>query len=607
MRNLSYALATMIAVFAGSTAAPGAQNILSNGSMERGEGGQGVDPHVPLHWVLMGNVPERSDEANLVPVGEGHSLKAFSSSSTEGAYQNVAALPGEVISISAQLYTRSEDKLSGDAEAGINLEFLDAGDDHVGFHSLIVLDVDSPADTWIPGSIASVVAPAGTATARITCFWRWFGSATGSAYWDDCHLTIDAGTNALLNADFEQAGPGEQSSTGIDDWLGFNNQEKSSEQASHGVSSVKIGTEDTYSGLYQDMGVLEAGDHILLKAKILHPSSDPLTGGVAAGVKLEFFDTVPPDLPPPVENLAFGKDSSTNSWELVEVSTSGLVVPEDASQARIVMVYVSDDAGSNGSVYFDAAHAAYESAPGTNLLLNGLFEDGEGGANGLDHWSEFGGDNSSAQKSTFEVPGYPDEALEACLKATGTEVAGLQQDISVTPGESLTLRAYLRKRPGDLIGTARAGVKVEWRGGSTPDHVDLCAAGQDNCITAGDAQDQWIDLTVDYTMPAGMEALARFTNLVAFAGAGTSGTVYIDACEAVVLNRFDGTDADGDYDEDLYDFAEFQRCFSGDGVIPLKWNCTVFDVDEDNDIDDWDYQSHFCAGTTDCPRLTGPN
>jgi hypothetical protein len=151
-----------------------------------------------------------------------------------------------------------------------------------------------------------------------------------------------------------------------------------------------------------------------------------------------------------------------------------------------------------------------------------------------------------------------------------------------------------------LLLNTQAGIKVEWKaaGGTVPPPIDITAGPSGNTITATSPKDTWIDLSIDFTMPAGTQAIPRFVNITARGTTGT-GTAYFDACEAVVLNVFDGADADGDGDEDLFDIGEFQRCYSGDGVTPLKWNCTVFDNDDDEDIDltDFDYF---------VPRVTGP-
>jgi hypothetical protein len=593
----------VIAAFLTSPLAWGAQNVLFNGSMESGEGPQGLDPMIPADWTLQGAVVERSAEANLVPAGEGHALKAFASEPVEMAYQDVAINEGDTVIISASLYTRSDDKLSGDALAGIYLEFRDADEDFISLEYLFVLNNGSPANVWIPGTIETT-APAGAVTARFKCVWVWYGTAGGSAYWDDCSLTVNGGLNQLLNSDFEQAGPGEQSPTGIDDWMGFNDQEQSSDVAVHGEKSLKVGTDDPYSGLFQDMGVFDDGDRILLKAKVFSPSTNGLTNSARAGIKLEFYPADGgPTLPDPTENLAFDKDSPTDSWELVDLGTTGLVVPDEASLARIVLIYFVPDgqASTNGAVYFDAAYAEVSSAPGTNQLLNPSFEDGQGGENGIDDWTEFGSGTGEAQKSNFEVPGYPDEFYESSMKATGDATAGIQQEIAVTPGDVLSASVFMRMRSDNpLLLNTRAGIKVEWvaEGGTVPPPVDITETPSSNTITAASPKDTWIDLSIDFTMPAGTHAIPRFVNIVARGATGT-GTAYFDACEAIVLNVFDGADADGDNDQDLFDIGEFQRCYSGDGVTPLKWNCTVFDNDDDEDIDLTDFGFFV-------PRITGP-
>ncbi len=572
----------------------GAVNVLLNGSMESGDGAAGLDPFVPADWTRFGAVIERSAEANLVPAGSGHALKAFASEPQEGAYQEVPAVPGQSVSASASMFSRSADLISGDAQAGIVLEFYNSLGNLLGSSNIdFAMNGASPGDTWIPASVGPAVAPAGTVVARMTCVWVWSGSATGSAYWDDCSLNIDGGANLLLNGDFEQAGVGSNSPNGIDDWQGFEDQRKSSDFADHGNFSVRMGSEATFSGLFQSMGTLIGGERILLKARVYHSSADPLDPAARAGIKLEFSPPQGGTLPPPEENLPFGDTSPQDSWEFVEISTNGLLVPDGATIARVVMIYAGQ-ALSTGAVYFDSAFAELASAPAVNQLTNASFENGPGGLNGIDDWTEFGG-SATAQKSVFEVPG---ENGLASVKAQGTDFSGVFQEIAVTPGDTLDVTAFLRMASTNPMVSASAGVKVEWVGGTVPPDVDITPGASNNTIVAASPTDQWIDLFVDFTMPPGTEADGQLTTLMASGGALT-GAAYFDSCEAIVLNRFDGADSDGDNDQDLFDFAGLQNCYSGSGVTPLEWSCTVFDNDDDDDIDELDYQFFE-------PRLTGP-
>lgn len=92
--------------------------------------------------------------------------------------------------------------------------------------------------------------------------------------------------------------------------------------------------------------------------------------------------------------------------------------------------------------------------------------------------------------------------------------------------------------------------------------------------------------------------MTQFTNIIE-RGTAMTGTVYMDSCEAVVLNRFDGSDVDGDDDQDNHDIAWFQRCYTGADAGGLPFNGIVFDSDDDVDIDwtDWNFFG---------PRITGP-
>ena len=69
--------------------------------------------------------------------------------------------------------------------------------------------------------------------------------------------------------------------------------------------------------------------------------------------------------------------------------------------------------------------------------------------------------------------------------------------------------------------------------------------------------------------------------------------------EHQVVIAVDGSDADGDDDQDMRDFANLQRCFLGTGG-GLGWNCIVCDSDNSLSIDAVDSNFFF-------PRLTGPN
>ncbi|MHC4090746.1 MAG: carbohydrate binding domain-containing protein [Planctomycetota bacterium] len=573
-----------VAVLTAPSTSTARQNIAANGSMEAGLGQGGPNPRIPADWTEFGENVERSEEANHT-AGGNHSLKAFGDglNSLAGAFQEIAASPGETASVTAWLYTRSTDKLDGSGQAGIRLEFLDQFGGIISGHTVeaFVLDAGSPGDTWIEATLGPQVAPAQTTDVRLTCILTYvLGDISGSVYWDDIELS--GTTGELLNGDIEIAGIStEPNPNGIDDWVGFEDQQKSDEAAFHGDWSVKVGTSVPYSGLFQDIGVLEAGDEVLLVARAMTPASDPINGTAQAGIKLE-FDPVG-TVPPPEENLAFDENATPDTWTQVTLQTT---VPPDMTIAKIVCIYDPVFGGlTTGTVYFDVAEAKLNGGP--NLLNNDSFESN---LNPLTDWEAFlTAGTSVAEKSCF-VSGITPVHGVCMLKTAGGAVAGVVQPIIVSPGDTLDVSAWLYTPSNNpLTGPGNAGVKVEWSPGNVPDDVDI--GGPTNTIFAQNnpTPDVWHELTIEYTMPAGSEALGRFTNLVA-KGTATQGTVYFDVCEAVVINRFAGrADGNADDDSDLADFASLQECFSGDGGTPVGWPCFVFDFNDDRDVDLGDF------------------
>ncbi len=509
-------------------AASAGENQVKNPSMENGPGSAGPNDRLAAEWTFFGPTVERSAEANFTP-GGGWSFKAFGSDTTVGAYQDVPAAPGQSVTLNAMLYTRGNDRIGGDAAAKLKIEFYDAAEQRIGDGvEVTILDSSSTPDVWTPGSVGPVVAPAGTVAARAVCVWTYSAQSLGSAYWDDCAISIDSGPNALLNGDFEEPGVGTgPNPTGITNWLGFGFQEKSDEQAYVGDYSAKVvvGGDfgSAFSGIYQDFGVFEAGDRIHLTAYVLNPSVGGLEGSAAAAMKLEFYPTDGSENPPPEEFLGFDENSPLDEWVLVSYTTT---VPADITLARIVLV-ANDTSADNGPVYMESAFVERSSQPGVNQLQNASFESGTSGPNGLTNWTEFRGIGCQARKNAFEVPALDGLSV---LKISGSCVAGIYQEIGVTPGESLTISAFCRSRSDDPFNDpgAQAGVKVEWRSGLVPPWVDIGDA-PNNTIFADAPTDVWLPIEIDYTMPPGTAAEARVT-LISAQGSAVESAVYFDLC-----------------------------------------------------------------------------
>lgn len=561
------------------------QNVVLNGSMELGPGKGGVDPQVPASWSEFGENVERSATVNLAPVDGGWALKAFGDpfGSSAGASQIIeGVVAGDQVTATVWLYTPSFDQLGGTGQAGLVLEFLDFFGGTISLQNVPDgLTAASPADTWVPVTIGPLSAPSGTQEIRVSCRMSWSPpDVSGAAYWDDVQVTVNGGADLVVNGDFETAGtsPG-QSTVGLDEWQGFNDQEKSDLFALDGTSSLQLGVREAYNGLYQNMTELLPNEQIRLRAWVLNSPTDPLEETARAGIKLEFDPAA--NVPSPEENLAFSTADPLGTWTQVELQT---VVPPDVTLARIVVISNPDPA-ETGVLYFDDVHAGATTDPLDNLLANASFETGT-----PDNWEPFG-DAAKDCLSVFRTG--------VCSTLTqGDAVAGMFQEVPVTPGQDLYISAWVLTPNFNPITAAAttAGVKVEWAVGGVPGDIDLGA--QNNEIDATATPGVWIPLTIDYTMGPDEGALARFTNL-SIKNVAQDGYAYFDACEAVVLNRYDGSDVDGDDDQDLLDAVWLQRSYTGSGAGALPFNGITFDHDDDLDVDGADF-GYFET------RMTGP-
>lgn len=585
-----------------ASAAYGRQNLALNGSMEIGPGPGGPDDRVPLNWTTEGanaNIIQRNSQYNYSPPAGGWVLKIYAGAASPlTAYEEVAVVPGDAIRISARCYTSSTDHISNGATANIKLGFYNGGTLIGGSETTVtVLNENSAGNTWTLGQIGPINAPVGATQARFTCEFVHLGGPSGSAFWDDCQLTINNGPNALLNGDFELSGTSEDNPFGITNWTAFQFGRKSAEQALDGDYSAKVSVSTVigdYSGIYQDTSDIGSGDRIYVTAWVYNPLSDGLNGAAAAAIKMEFFPQGGGSLPPSEEHLVFDSDDPVDTWVQVSYST---VVPDGVTVARVTLIS-NDTQAANGAVYFDDAFAERSSDPGVNKLQNSSMESGLGGINGIANWTEFRSTGCQARKNTAEVPARTGSFV---CKVSGSCVAGIHQDVDAVPGETITISAWLRQTAATPFGTppgSTAGVKVEWRNSGVPPQIDIDGAPGNTLRVANAPAGQWTNAFIDHTMPPATAANLRITCIMARFGVASS-TTYFDNYEAVWMNHFNGSDVDADDDEDLVDFSYLQRCYNGAGG-GLGWPCIVYDQDDDDDIDQPDANFFY-------PRMTGPS
>lgn len=364
-------------------------------------------------------------------------------------------------------------------------------------------------------------------------------------------------------------------------WTQFGDAEQSNTRAWHALNSCKANIQiNGFVGMYQDPISVPENVRILMKARAYIPSATPITGDIVAGMKLEFYPPEGIELPPPVENLAFNQSSPVDTWVPISLTT---VVPPNIDTAKVIMISF-DNSSTNGFIYCDLPRAELASAPGVNQLACPSFECGGSGPDGMNPpWDEFADALSGARKMCFSPPALDGVCV---LGIGGPATAGVAQQISVTAGDTITVSGFFKSLSTNPYNdpNAQAGVKIEWIAGSIPTpHIDVRPnanpiSGTTNIVNSSSPQNTWNSIYIDYTIPNNNAAKLRGTLINAF-GPGNC-EVFFDGFEMVLMNVFNGSDADGDDDEDMIDMAMLQQAYTGAG--PMIFGGLVFDRNEDN-------------------------
>ncbi len=314
------------------------------------------------------------------------------------------------------------------------------------------------------------------------------------------------GQELLTNAGFE-AGTGEpQNPYGIADWVGYGNQERSSELVRTGSSSLKLFGGTGNAGSYQVVPLLP-GVRLHAIAHFYTPSNDAISGTARAGIRIEFLGTDPQA----TEWIVATGMTPTDLWHSFQTTISS---PLAIGAGRFVVIW-ADGGAPAGSTYWDDAKISSASNPATNLLSNADFELGEGGlgnSHGIRDWVAFG-NSEMTRESAFEGT--------ASLKLFGgLAYSGLFQGFRFDPRDTLSLSIrYMTSSVDAIGGTAAAGVVVEWPGPvlEPVERIDI-----DQAVP----RDQWLRRELIVNPPDG--AIAARLVLPFEDGNSPSGAAYID-------------------------------------------------------------------------------
>lgn len=142
-----------------------AANVLINPGFESPSTAPGVEyPGGGDGWTAFGGV-FTVNSAVVTPFAGDQSLKMFAGPS--GVFQQFSATPGQEWNGGAWILNDPNDPMSGGQVAAINIEWLDAGQNQIGFISNGTFDATSPQGEWTLQTITGI-APEDTALARLT-------------------------------------------------------------------------------------------------------------------------------------------------------------------------------------------------------------------------------------------------------------------------------------------------------------------------------------------------------------------------------------------------------------------------------------------------------
>ncbi len=180
--------APIVALAAALALPASAQNLLANDGFELPSITEGVETPGAQDWNAFGAVFTQTDAVAPVLAGD-QSLKMFGG--TSGVFQDFPASEGQLWNGGSFIINSSIDPMSGGQIAAVNIEWIDAGGNQIGF---ITNGADStvlPIDEWTQRTITGT-APAGTATARFVLITGNFGGdpAGGAPFYDQAFFEL---------------------------------------------------------------------------------------------------------------------------------------------------------------------------------------------------------------------------------------------------------------------------------------------------------------------------------------------------------------------------------------------------------------------------------
>ncbi len=377
-----------------------AQNLLTNPDFEAGLTG----------WNVFGNAfAESANPPEIDPLSGTGEVKMFGNFSggfdVSGIFQEFPAAPGDIFTIDAWSRMWSGDTIPGNGPPGDNwvvmkIAFFDGGGTEIAGAEGIILDGNSPTDTWIDNPEVTGTAPAGTASVQCLILYLQPGNDGGAAHIDDVSFTSSAPPppptgNLLVNPGFE---------SGLSGWDAFGNAFAEPEnlpeiEPLNGTQLCKMFGNFSggfnVSGIFQTFGA-EPGQSFSMDCSSRHWSGDPLLGAGPPGdnwmvMKIAFFDGGGTEIGA-AEGIILDGTSPTDTW-IDNPAISG-TAPAGTESVQALILYLQPAFAGGGGQVDDIL---FTTTSDCDIARNGGFETGD-----LTDWQVF---ESAPGQTTITSPG----------------------------------------------------------------------------------------------------------------------------------------------------------------------------------------------------------
>ena len=189
-------------------------------------------------------------------------------------------------------------------------------------------------------------------TAKPNCV----ASLTIAATW---LLTAGASANLLVNPGFELPAlvPPENQAAGAEGWTTFNTAGVRTAQQRSGEQSLRLapnGPTGTGDGIARQEFAAAANDVVSFGARVLNPSSDPLTGDRTAQLRIQWLNAGDTLINQSILNIA-DVDTPQDIW--INFRFVDLVLPDNENIVKVrPSLFVTNDGGTGGgAAFFDDA------------------------------------------------------------------------------------------------------------------------------------------------------------------------------------------------------------------------------------------------------------